>query len=63
MWRHDAPGQTRTPGQPLESCIGSLDIIDLPAIPGRQIELDLTLDAPTPPVDQGGDPMGSIAMF
>lgn len=60
MWRHDAPGQTRIPGQPLESCIGSLDIIDLPPIAGRQIELDMpTLDAPA----QGGDPVGSLAMF
>ncbi|WNI20401.1 hypothetical protein [Actinacidiphila sp. ITFR-21] len=58
MWRHDAPGQTRTPGEPLESCIGSLDIIDLPPIPGRQMELDMpALDAPT------ADPVGTMVMF
>jgi hypothetical protein len=64
MWRHDAPGQVRTPGQPLESCLGSLDIIDLPPVPGRQMELDLPgVDAPATPPAPAVDPVGSMPMF
>lgn len=41
------PVKSAPPVSPLESCLGSLDIIDLPPIPGRQIELDLPgVDAP-----------------
>lgn len=65
MWRHDAPGQARTPGNALTSCLGSLEIVDLPQF-GRQLELDETTDpgtTPAAPAAPGDDPMGSVPLF
>ncbi|MFZ4266605.1 hypothetical protein [Streptomyces arboris] len=62
MWRHDAPGQARTPGSALMSCLGSLEIVDLPQV-GRQLELDETTDTDTTPAVPEGDPMGTVPLF
>lgn len=65
MWRHDVPGQTREPGSALVSCIGSLDIVDLPQF-GRQLELDETHDTddtPAVPAGPDGDPVGTAPLF
>jgi hypothetical protein len=56
MWRHDVPGQAREPGNALMSCLGSLEIVDLPQF-GRQLELDETPADDAVPVAEGGDPV------
>ncbi len=61
MWRHDVPGQTREPGSALVSCMGSLEIVDLPQ-PGRQLELDET-DTPDTTDAPEGDPYGTAHLF
>lgn len=58
IWRHDPPGQTRTPGRPLVSCAGSLCIVDLP-LPGRQMELDLSEPVTAP----AAEPEEVMALF
>ncbi|MGW5925252.1 hypothetical protein ACWF2L_03260 [Streptomyces anulatus] len=62
MWRHDAPGQPRTPGSALMSCLGSLEIVDLPQF-GRQLELDETTDPGSAPAEPDGDPLGTVPLF
>ncbi|MFJ2255494.1 hypothetical protein [Streptomyces microflavus] len=62
MWRHDAPGQARTPGNALMSCLGSLEIVDMPQF-GRQLELDEATDPDTTQPQPEGDPLGTVPLF
>ncbi|MFI9026314.1 hypothetical protein [Streptomyces sp. NPDC053560] len=41
LWRHDDTGVLRIPGEPLVSCPGSLEMIEMP-LPARQLELDVS---------------------
>ncbi|MEU6928957.1 hypothetical protein AB0A05_07310 [Streptomyces sp. NPDC046374] len=43
LWRHDPPVVHRQPGVPLVSCIGSLEIVDLP-----YGQMEITIDEPEP---------------
>ncbi|MCX5326290.1 hypothetical protein [Streptomyces sp. NBC_00120] len=45
IWRHDDPGVPRIPGEPLVSCPGSLEIVEMPR-PGQQLEFDVPETAP-----------------
>ncbi|WP_433856666.1 hypothetical protein [Streptomyces kronopolitis] len=52
IWRHDEPGVLRVPGEPLVSCPGSLEIVEMP-LPGRQLEFDTLETVPGEAAAQG----------
>lgn len=52
LWRHDAPGERRAGGA-LVSCLGSLEVIDMPG-PARQMEIPGTDAADRPAEDELG---------
>ncbi len=60
LWRHDPTERPELFGYALVSCIGSLEIVDLPT-PDEHLEFT-DVDEPQPEVEPVG-PMGTMALF
>ena len=60
LWRHDDPAVRRAPNEPLVSCPGSLDIVDMP-LPGTQLEFDVEETSPGAAAD--GEPESTMPLF